>query len=70
MGERLCGVRRLAVLGAEDFDQSPPAANRQVIVDLDEVLLLVHSEKQDATATWKKTFGHHPPMGSSTTNWR
>ncbi|WP_443078548.1 hypothetical protein [Streptomyces sp. NBC_01497] len=19
-----------------------------------------HSEKQDATATWKKTFGHHP----------
>jgi hypothetical protein len=22
--------------------------------------VLAHSEKQDATATWKKTFGHHP----------
>ncbi|WSJ91453.1 transposase [Streptomyces sp. NBC_01304] len=22
--------------------------------------MLAHSEKQDATATWKKTFGHHP----------
>ncbi|MER5363615.1 IS1380 family transposase, partial [Streptomyces sp. NPDC002785] len=24
---------------------------------------LAHSEKQDATATWKKTFGHHPLLG-------
>jgi hypothetical protein len=31
-------------------------------VDLDGVLVLAHSEKQDATATWKKTFGHHPLM--------
>jgi hypothetical protein len=29
-------------------------------VDIDGVLVLAHSEKQDATATWKKTFGHHP----------
>ena len=35
----------------------------QVIVDLDGVLVLAHSEKQDAAATWKKTFGHHPLMG-------
>jgi Transposase DDE domain group 1 len=35
----------------------------QVIVDLDGVLVLAHSEMQDATATWKKTFGHHPLMG-------
>ncbi|MGW7612496.1 IS1380 family transposase [Streptomyces sp. NPDC054766] len=35
-----------------------PAAEGSVIVDIDGVL--VHSEKQDATATWKKTFGHHP----------
>ncbi len=27
------------------------------------MLVLAHSEKQDATATWKKTFGHHPLMG-------
>ena len=37
-----------------------PAADRHVIVDIDGVLVLAHSEKQDATATWKKTFGHHP----------
>ncbi len=37
-----------------------PAAAGPVIVDIDGVLVLAHSEKQDATATWKKTFGHHP----------
>jgi hypothetical protein len=37
-----------------------PAADGHVIVDIDGVLVLAHSEKQDATATWKKTFGHHP----------
>lgn len=42
---------------------SSPDAAGQVIVDLDGVLVLAHSEKQDATATWKKTFGHHPLMG-------
>ncbi|KPI06137.1 hypothetical protein OK006_6566 [Actinobacteria bacterium OK006] len=40
--------------------ESSPAAGGQVIVDIDGVLVLAHSEKQDATATWKKTFGHHP----------
>jgi hypothetical protein len=39
-----------------------PDATGQVIVDLDGVLVLAHSKKQDATATWKKTFGHHPLM--------
>jgi hypothetical protein len=37
-----------------------PDMGGQVIVDIDGVLVLAHSEKQDATATWKKTFGHHP----------
>ncbi|WP_329193635.1 IS1380 family transposase [Streptomyces sp. NBC_01435] len=37
-----------------------PDANGQVVVDIDGVLVLAHSDKQDATATWKKTFGHHP----------
>lgn len=43
----------------------PPApnANGQVIVDLDGVLVLAHSDKQDAAATWKKTYGHHPLLG-------
>ncbi|GGT68057.1 hypothetical protein GCM10010207_78560 [Streptomyces atratus] len=39
-----------------------PDADGSVVVDLDGVLVLAHSEKQDATATWKKTFGHHPLM--------
>ncbi|CAG6391172.1 IS1380 family transposase [Streptomyces cocklensis] len=43
-------------------DAAPDAAG-QLIVDLDGVLVQAHSEKQDATATWKKTFGHHPLMG-------
>ncbi|CAK7284819.1 IS1380 family transposase [Streptomyces misionensis] len=37
-----------------------PAADGSVTVDIDGVLIHAHSEKQDATATWKKTFGHHP----------
>ena len=40
--------------------QAAPDAGGQVIVDIDGVLVLAHSEKQDAAATWKKTFGHHP----------
>ncbi|MFF2361309.1 IS1380 family transposase [Streptomyces sp. NPDC058122] len=37
-----------------------PDAGGTVIVDIDGALVLAHSEKQDAAATWKKTFGHHP----------
>jgi Transposase DDE domain group 1 len=40
--------------------QAAPDAGGEVIVDIDGVLVLAHSEKQDAAATWKKTFGHHP----------
>lgn len=43
--------------------QAAPDADGQVIVDIDGVLVIAHSEKQDAAATWKKTFGHHPLMG-------
>lgn len=39
-----------------------PDAGGQVTVDLDGVLVIAHSDKQDAAATWKKTFGHHPLM--------
>ncbi|MEU6201943.1 IS1380 family transposase [Streptomyces sp. NPDC047061] len=39
-----------------------PHAGGQVIVDIDGVLVLAHSEKEDATRTWKKTYGHHPLM--------
>ncbi|MFF3249214.1 transposase [Streptomyces sp. NPDC002870] len=42
-----------------------PAAGSSV--DIDGVLVLARSEKQDATATWKKTFGHHPLVAFSIT---
>jgi Transposase DDE domain group 1 len=40
-----------------------PDAGGQVSVDLDGVLVIAHSDKQDAAPTWKKTFGHHPLPG-------
>jgi hypothetical protein len=36
-----------------------PDAGGQVIVDIDGILVLAHSEQQDAAATSKKAFGHH-----------
>jgi hypothetical protein len=43
--------------------ETAPDADGQVTVDLDGVLVIAHSDKQDAAATWKKTYGHHPLMG-------
>ncbi|MFF1855396.1 IS1380 family transposase, partial [Streptomyces sp. NPDC058219] len=40
--------------------ENAPDADGQVTVDLDGVLVVAHSDKQDAAATWKKTYGHHP----------
>ncbi|WP_405723700.1 IS1380 family transposase [Streptomyces sp. NBC_01537] len=40
--------------------EAAPDTGGEVIVDIDGVLVLAHSEKEDAAATWKKTFGHHP----------
>ena len=40
-----------------------PTQDGQVVIDLDATLLTAHSEKKDATSTWKKTFGHHPLLG-------
>ncbi len=40
-----------------------PTQDGQVVIDLDATLLTAHSEKEDATRTWKKTFGHHPLLG-------
>jgi hypothetical protein len=67
------GIRALTALRAARADvrervwklagDAAPDTGGQVIVDLDGVLVLAHSEKQDAAATWKKTFGHHPLLG-------
>ena len=44
------------------FPQST-AAGRVIpglVLDIDATIVICHSEKQDATPTWKKTFGYHP----------
>ncbi|WP_093803855.1 IS1380 family transposase [Streptomyces sp. Wb2n-11] len=40
--------------------RNAPDTDGQVTVDLDGVLVIAHSDKEDAAATWKKTYGHHP----------
>ncbi|MEU0738715.1 IS1380 family transposase [Streptomyces sp. NPDC006134] len=40
--------------------KNAPDADGQVTVGLDGVLVIAHSGKEDAAATWKKTYGHHP----------
>ena len=39
------------------------AAGREIpglVLDIDASIVICHSEKEDATPTWKKTFGYHP----------
>lgn len=40
-----------------------PTQDGKVVIDLDATLVTAHSEKELATRTWKKTFGHHPLLG-------
>ncbi|MFG3291588.1 IS1380 family transposase [Streptomyces sp. NPDC048179] len=40
-----------------------PDAGGTVTLDLDGVLVIAHSDKEDAAPTWKRTYGHHPLMG-------
>lgn len=40
--------------------ENAPDADEQVTVDLDGVLVIAHSDKEDAAATRKETYGHHP----------
>ncbi|GGL84588.1 hypothetical protein GCM10010095_81700 [Streptomyces anthocyanicus] len=42
--------------------QAAPDAGGTVTVDLDGVLVIAHSDKEDAAPTWKRTYGHHPLM--------
>ncbi|SBT89290.1 Transposase DDE domain group 1 [Streptomyces sp. DI166] len=43
-------------------DRKAPDAGGTVTVDLDGVLVIAHSDKEDAAPTWKRTYGHHPLM--------
>ncbi len=40
--------------------ENAPDADGQVVVDLDGVLVIAYSDEEDAAATRKKTYGHHP----------
>jgi hypothetical protein len=40
-----------------------PGGDPQVVVDFDATIVISHSEKEQATRTWKKTYGHHPLGG-------
>jgi hypothetical protein len=37
-----------------------PAQDGWIVLDPDATVLISHSDKEDATKTWKKTFGFHP----------
>ncbi|WTC20997.1 IS1380 family transposase [Streptomyces cellulosae] len=43
-------------------DTHAPDTGGTVTVDLDGVLVVAHSDKEDAAPTWKRTWGHHPLM--------
>jgi DDE family transposase len=54
---RAAGRERVwAVAGA-------PVQGGRVVIDLDATLVTAHSDKEDATRTWKKGFGFHPLLG-------
>jgi hypothetical protein len=40
-----------------------PTQDGRVVIDLDATLVTAHSDKQEATRTWKKGFGFHPLLG-------
>jgi hypothetical protein len=41
-------------------DAAPGAGGELIPVDLDATIVIAHSDKEQATPTWKKTFGFHP----------
>ena len=48
--------------------QRRPAVGQQaeaevVVIDFDATIVISHSDKEQATRTWKKTYGHHPLGG-------
>jgi hypothetical protein len=56
-GARAAARERAWALAGES---APGADGGLVTVDLDATIVIAHSEKQQAAATWKKSFGFHP----------
>jgi hypothetical protein len=40
-----------------------PTQDGRIVIDMDASLVTAHSDKQQASKTWKKTFGFHPLLG-------
>jgi len=52
-------ARAWALAGAEAPDHAA-TAKHPMVIDLDATLIAAHSEKEQASRTWKKGFGFHP----------
>ena len=59
------GVRAAARERAWELagDAAPGADGGLVVIDLDATVVIAHSEKEQASGTWKGTFGFHPLAG-------
>jgi hypothetical protein len=43
--------------------QQRQGKDREMVLDFDATIVISHSDKEQATRTWKKTYGHHPLGG-------
>jgi hypothetical protein len=56
----LAWAQRIETRGQLPSSTAAGMAVPGVVLDLDASIVLCHSEKENASATWKKTFGYHP----------
>src|SRR5260221_716061 len=59
--DRLRAARAVARERAWAAGAGPDVA-AGLTIDLDATVTVAHSEKENAAATWKKTYGFHPPL--------
>lgn len=55
-------------LGGPPTQRATPTVGRKaqsevIVVDFDATIVISHSDKEQATRTWKRTYGHHPLGG-------
>src|SRR5512144_627866 len=54
------GAGRRPREGVVRWRRAAVVPGRQLILDFDATITIAHSEKENAAATWKRTFGMHP----------
>ncbi len=57
---RVRAARASARTRAWEAGAAPPGGGAELRIDFDATISIAHSEKQNAAATWKKTYGFHP----------